>query len=65
MIRATMSLRMLALTPEKTLFQHSVPVETQDFGENEDKNHANKDPRLAHERAHALYIKSIATRAQS
>lgn len=33
----------------------NVPVETQDFSENENEDHADEDPRLAHERAHALY----------
>ena len=30
-----------------------VPIETQNFSENEDEDHADEDPRLAHERAHA------------
>jgi hypothetical protein len=31
-----------------------VPIETQNFGENENEHHADKDPRLAHEGAHTL-----------
>ena len=39
---------------ETAMVSPNIPVETQNFGENEDEDHADKDPRLAHERAHAL-----------
>lgn len=51
-----MSLQTLALAFESALLQHSIPVETQDFGENEDEDHADKDPRLAHKGAHTLLL---------
>ena len=57
MIRATISLERLAIAIEvceTAMMPPNIPVETQNFGENEDEDHADKDPRLAHERAHAL-----------
>jgi hypothetical protein len=30
------------------------PIKTQDFSENENQDHADEDPRLAHERTHPL-----------
>jgi hypothetical protein len=57
MIRATINLERLATAIEvceTAMVPPNIPVETQNFGENEDEDHADKDPRLAHERAHAL-----------
>jgi hypothetical protein len=57
MIRATISLDMLAIAIEVCGNGHvppNIPVETQNFSENKDEDHADKDPRLAHESAHAL-----------
>lgn len=49
----------VSMSTRTTLSNHSIPIKTQDFGENEDENHADEDPRLAHERAHTL-LQSVA-----
>ena len=36
------------------LWQPSLPIKTQDFSENENEDHADEDPRLAHESTYAL-----------
>jgi hypothetical protein len=55
MMRATMSLGVLVFTRHSLLRRsQDVPVETKDFSENENEDHADEDPRLAHERTHAL-----------
>ena len=41
-------------TPLVTEKQPSIPVKTQDFSENENEDHADEDPRLAHEGTHTL-----------